>query len=110
VAKRAVKTPKRAEAYQHDEQAVVRPEAGTRAQFKKPREHKSCIGTTIPSRLRSTGTVRTLCASSVGGWWRRSTKPPSSTRLPILLYADRVVTATEVAQWMGDQAMFRNNS
>jgi adenine-specific DNA-methyltransferase len=40
VAKRAVNTPKRAEAYQHDEQAVVRPEAGTRAQFKKPREHK----------------------------------------------------------------------
>jgi adenine-specific DNA-methyltransferase len=36
----AVNTPKRAEVYQRDEQAVVRPEAGTQAQFKKPREHK----------------------------------------------------------------------
>ena len=35
VAKRAVKTPKRAEVYQHDEQAVLRPEAGTQAQSKK---------------------------------------------------------------------------
>jgi hypothetical protein len=35
VAKRAVNTPKRAEVYQRDEQAVVRPEAGTQAQFKE---------------------------------------------------------------------------
>lgn len=40
VAKRAVKAPKRAEVYQHDEQAVLRPEAGTQAQFKKRREPK----------------------------------------------------------------------
>ncbi|GAB4976833.1 site-specific DNA-methyltransferase [Mycobacterium avium subsp. hominissuis] len=40
VAKRAVKTPKRAEVYQHNEQAVLRPEAGTQAQFKKRREPK----------------------------------------------------------------------
>jgi hypothetical protein len=40
VAKRAVKTPKRAKVYQRDKQAVVRPGAGTRAQFKKRREHK----------------------------------------------------------------------
>lgn len=35
-----VKTPKRAEVYQHDEQAVLRPDAGTQAQFKKRREPK----------------------------------------------------------------------
>ena len=40
MAKRAVNTPKRAEAYQHDEQAVVRPKAGTQAHFKKRRKHK----------------------------------------------------------------------
>jgi adenine-specific DNA-methyltransferase len=40
VAKRAAKTPKRAEIYQHDEQAVLRPEAGTQAQFQKRREPK----------------------------------------------------------------------
>jgi adenine-specific DNA-methyltransferase len=40
VAKRAANTPKRAEAYHHDAQAVVRPEAGKQAPFKKPREHK----------------------------------------------------------------------
>lgn len=40
MAKRAVKAHKRAKVYQRDEQAVVRPEAGTQAQFKKPREHK----------------------------------------------------------------------
>jgi adenine-specific DNA-methyltransferase len=40
VAKRAVKTPKRAEVYQHDEQAVLRPDVGTQAQFKKRREPK----------------------------------------------------------------------
>jgi adenine-specific DNA-methyltransferase len=40
VAKRAVNTAKRAKVYQRDEQAVVRPEAGTQAQFKKRREHK----------------------------------------------------------------------
>jgi adenine-specific DNA-methyltransferase len=40
VAKRAVKTPKRAEVYQHDDQAVLRPEVGTQAQFKKRREPK----------------------------------------------------------------------
>ena len=40
MAKRAVRTPKRAEVYQHDQQAVLRPEAGTQAQFKKRREPK----------------------------------------------------------------------
>jgi adenine-specific DNA-methyltransferase len=35
-----VKTPKRAEIYRHDEQAVLRPEAGTEAQFKKRRQPK----------------------------------------------------------------------
>lgn len=40
MAKRAVNTPKRAEAYRHDEQAVVRREGETRSQFKKRREHK----------------------------------------------------------------------
>jgi adenine-specific DNA-methyltransferase len=40
VAKRAVKTPKRAEVYQHDERAVLRPDVGTQAQFKKRREPK----------------------------------------------------------------------
>ncbi|OBB65164.1 hypothetical protein A5758_18655 [Mycobacterium sp. 852014-50255_SCH5639931] len=40
MARRAVKTPKRAEVYQHDEQAVLRPEVGTQAQFKKRREPK----------------------------------------------------------------------
>jgi adenine-specific DNA-methyltransferase len=39
-AKQAAKTAKRAEVYQHDEQAVLRPEAGTQAQFKKRREPK----------------------------------------------------------------------
>jgi adenine-specific DNA-methyltransferase len=37
VAKRAVKTPKRAEVYKHDEQAVLRPDVGTQAQFKERR-------------------------------------------------------------------------
>ena len=40
MAKRAVKTPKRAEVYQHDERAVLRPDVGTQAQFKKRREPK----------------------------------------------------------------------
>ena len=40
MAKRAEKTPNRAEVYQHDEQAVIRPEGGTQAQFKKRREPK----------------------------------------------------------------------
>jgi adenine-specific DNA-methyltransferase len=40
VAKRAANTPKRAEVYQHDEQAVLRPDAGTQAQFKERREPK----------------------------------------------------------------------
>lgn len=41
MAKRAVKTPKRAEVYQHDEQAVLRPEAGMQAQFKQKKAPKT---------------------------------------------------------------------
>ncbi len=37
---RTVKTGKRAEVYQHEDQAVLRPEVGTQAQFKKRREPK----------------------------------------------------------------------
>ena len=40
MAKRAAKAPKRAEVYQHEEQAVLRPEVGTQAQFKKRSEPK----------------------------------------------------------------------
>lgn len=40
MAKRTVKRPRRAEVYQHDEQAVLRPDAGTQAQFKKRHEPK----------------------------------------------------------------------
>jgi adenine-specific DNA-methyltransferase len=39
-AKRSVKTRKRAEVYQHEESAVLRPEAGTQVQFKKRRPPK----------------------------------------------------------------------
>ena len=40
MANRAAKAPKRAEIYQHEEQAVLRPDVGTQAQFKKRREPK----------------------------------------------------------------------
>ena len=38
--KRPVKVTKRAEVYQHEDEAVLRPEVGTQAQFKKRREPK----------------------------------------------------------------------
>src|SRR5437588_3592356 len=41
MAKRPTKATKRAEAYQHDEKAVLRPEAGTQAQFKKKKPPKT---------------------------------------------------------------------
>src|SRR5947207_15595987 len=41
MAKRATKGSKRAEAYQHDEKAVLRPEAGTQAQFRKRKPPKT---------------------------------------------------------------------
>src|SRR5947207_9664967 len=41
MAKRATKGSKRAEAYQHDEKAVLRPEAGTQAQFRKKKPPKT---------------------------------------------------------------------
>jgi adenine-specific DNA-methyltransferase len=37
MARRTMKATKRAEAYEHDDQAVLRPEAGTQAQFRKRR-------------------------------------------------------------------------
>ena len=40
MARRSVKTAKRAEVYQHEDRAVLRPEVGTQAQFKKRREPK----------------------------------------------------------------------
>ena len=40
MARRPVNAPKRAETYQHEDQAVLRPEVGTQAQFKKRREPK----------------------------------------------------------------------
>ena len=41
MARRAVKNAKRADAYSHEDKAVLRPEAGTQAQFKKRREPKT---------------------------------------------------------------------
>jgi hypothetical protein len=70
---------KRAEVNRHDEQAVLRPEAGTQAPFKKRREPKRYrYDDSLSPALDWDG--RTTRGSSASGCWRKSRRPPGSIR------------------------------